>query len=168
MSFNRSRQQLPSTWDKNLGPDDKGCLRITGNKVKYIGEVARAMRSLCTEDPLVEGIHHINLRTGPGDEDKDAASVRADHPIPSDVSLYYYEVQVINRGRDGFVGKHLHMYTKLQRYVGPVVAQLLHACLRWCTWHLTAWVHCPRMISHQYGDHSSDMQPNVVLLACVP
>ena len=42
--------------------------------------------------------------TGPGDEDKDAASVRADHPIPFDVSLYYYEVQVVNKGRDGFVG----------------------------------------------------------------
>ena len=42
--------------------------------------------------------------SGPGDEDKDAASVRADHPIPFDVSLYYYEVQVVNKGRDGFVG----------------------------------------------------------------
>ena len=41
---------------------------------------------------------------GPGDEDKDAASVRADHPVPFDVSLYYYEVQVVNKGRDGFVG----------------------------------------------------------------
>ena len=44
------------------------------------------------------------LMAGPGDEDKDAASVRADHPVPFDVSLYYYEVQVVNKGRDGFVG----------------------------------------------------------------
>ena len=44
------------------------------------------------------------MLTGPGDEDKDAASVRADHSVPFDVSLYYYEVQVINKGRDGFVG----------------------------------------------------------------
>ena len=113
MSLNRSRQQLPSTWDKNLGPDDKGCLRVTGNKVKYVGEVPRAMQSFYTEDLLVDGIHHMRLLTGPGDEDKDAASVRADHPIPADVSLYYYEVQVIDRGRDGFVGKQLHTYTKL-------------------------------------------------------
>ena len=47
---------------------------------------------------------HMTLSIGPGDEDKDAASVRADHPVPFDVSLYYYEVQVINKGRDGFVG----------------------------------------------------------------
>ena len=44
---------------------------------------------------------------GPGDEDKDAASVRAEHPVPFDVSLYYYEVQVVNKGRDGFVGMTL-------------------------------------------------------------
>lgn len=43
---------------------------------------------------------------GPGDEDKDAASVRADRPVPFDVSLYYYEVQVVNKGRDGFVGTY--------------------------------------------------------------
>lgn len=77
MTLNNSQQQLPSTWDKNFGPDDKRCLQVTGLKIKYVG---------------------------PGDEDKDAASVRADHPVPFDVSLYYYEVQVVNKGRDGFVG----------------------------------------------------------------
>ncbi len=46
----------------------------------------------------------MNFTPGPGDADKDAASVRADHPVPFDVSLYYYEVQVINKGRDGFIG----------------------------------------------------------------
>ena len=46
----------------------------------------------------------MTVMAGPGDEDKDAASVRADHPVPFDVSLYYYEVQVVNKGRDGFVG----------------------------------------------------------------
>jgi len=46
----------------------------------------------------------VNFTPGPGDEDKDAASVRAEHPVPFDVSLYYYEVQVVNKGRDGFVG----------------------------------------------------------------
>lgn len=46
----------------------------------------------------------MTLTAGPGDEDKDAASVRADYSVPFDVSLYYYEVQVVNKGRDGFVG----------------------------------------------------------------
>ncbi|KAL3132475.1 hypothetical protein ABBQ32_009024 [Trebouxia sp. C0010 RCD-2024] len=78
MTLNKSRKQLPSTWDKNgLGSDGKRCLEVTGLKIKYVG---------------------------PGDEDKDAASVRADYSVPFDVSLYYYEVQVVNKGRDGFVG----------------------------------------------------------------
>lgn len=78
MTLNKSRKQLPSSWDKHgLGSDGKRCLEITGLKIKYVG---------------------------PADEDKDAASVRADHPVPFDVSLYYYEVQVVNKGRHGFVG----------------------------------------------------------------
>lgn len=38
MTINRSRQQLPATWDILPGPDDKGCLQINGLKVKYIGD----------------------------------------------------------------------------------------------------------------------------------
>lgn len=53
---------------------------------------------------LVLDCIRMTAMAGPGDEDKDAASVRADHPVPFDVSLYYYEVQVVNKGRDGFVG----------------------------------------------------------------
>lgn len=58
---------------------------------------------------------------GPGDEDKDAASVRADCPVPFDVSLYYFEVQVVNKGRDGFVGA----YYLLQLFQIPSRAEQL-------------------------------------------
>lgn len=92
MTLNNSRQQLPSIWDKTFGPDDKGCLQVTGLEIKYVG---------------------------PGDDDKDAASVRTDHPVPFDVSLYYYEVQVVNKGRDGFVGIGFSAHTvKLDRLPG--------------------------------------------------
>ena len=65
----------------------------------------------------------VNFTPGPGDEDKDAASVRADHPVPFDVSLYYYEVQVVNKGRDGFVGitrVELYIAIALLSSAGPV------------------------------------------------
>ena len=65
----------------------------------------------------------VNVTPGPGDEDKDAASVRADHPVPFDVSLYYYEVQVVNKGRDGFVGiprVELYIALALLSSAGPV------------------------------------------------
>lgn len=35
--------------------------------------------------------------------DTDAASVRADHPIPSSCGIYYYEVTILSRGSQGFV-----------------------------------------------------------------
>ena len=34
--------------------------------------------------------------------DSDAASVRADHPIPSSCGIYYYEVAIISRGSQGY------------------------------------------------------------------
>jgi hypothetical protein len=34
--------------------------------------------------------------------DSDAASVRADHPIPSSCGIYYYEVTIISRGNQGY------------------------------------------------------------------
>nr|POF05914.1 uncharacterized protein CFP56_53301 [Quercus suber] len=35
--------------------------------------------------------------------DSEAASARADHPMPKEVGLYYYEVTVLSRGKDGGV-----------------------------------------------------------------
>lgn len=64
----------------------------------------------------------VNFTSGPGDNDKDAASVRADHPVPFDVSLYYYEVQVVNKGRDGFVGTtslKVYIAIALLSFAGP-------------------------------------------------
>jgi sensor domain CHASE-containing protein len=38
---------------------------------------------------------------GPGKSHKDAASVRSDYPIPSLTGIYYYEVKILSKGRDG-------------------------------------------------------------------
>jgi hypothetical protein len=35
--------------------------------------------------------------------DSDAASVRADHPIPSSCGIYYYEVSIVSRGAQGYL-----------------------------------------------------------------
>ena len=39
--------------------------------------------------------------SGHGKGHKDAASVRATHPIPSACGIYYFEVKIISKGRDG-------------------------------------------------------------------
>ena len=38
---------------------------------------------------------------GSGKTHKDAASVRATQPIPAACGIYYFEVKIISKGRDG-------------------------------------------------------------------
>ncbi|KXZ46470.1 hypothetical protein GPECTOR_43g906 [Gonium pectorale] len=68
---------------------------------------------------------------GPGTDDSHAATVRANYPLPSDVPLYYFEVKVLDRGRDGFIG------------VGFCTAEVLLSKL-------------PGWDSHSYGYHGDD------------
>lgn len=41
---------------------------------------------------------------GVGKGHKDAAAVRATHSIPASCLLYYYEIKIISKGRDGYMG----------------------------------------------------------------
>lgn len=41
------------------------------------------------------------LCSGHGKTPKDAASVRATHPIPAACGIYYFEVKIVSKGRDG-------------------------------------------------------------------
>uniref|UniRef100_A0A0P5NRF8 Ran-binding proteins 9/10 n=1 Tax=Daphnia magna TaxID=35525 RepID=A0A0P5NRF8_9CRUS len=53
------------------------------------------------------GLSQNNLRVhykGYGKTHKDAASVRATHAIPSACGLYYFEVKIVSKGRDGYMG----------------------------------------------------------------
>jgi len=48
-----------------------------------------------------------NLRVsynGTGKSDTDAASVRANHPMPYQCGLFYFEVTIISKGRNGYIG----------------------------------------------------------------
>ncbi|CAG7819033.1 unnamed protein product [Allacma fusca] len=53
------------------------------------------------------GLSQNNLKVhykGHGKGHKDAASVRATHSIPAACGLYYFEVKIISKGRDGYMG----------------------------------------------------------------
>ena len=41
---------------------------------------------------------------GSGSNHKDAASVRASHHIPAACGVYYFEIRVVSKGRDGYMG----------------------------------------------------------------
>lgn len=41
---------------------------------------------------------------GPGDSDSDSALVRSNHSIPVECGLFYFEIRIVNKGKDGFMG----------------------------------------------------------------
>ncbi len=53
------------------------------------------------------GLSQNNLRVqykGHGKTHKDASSVHATHPIPAACGIYYFEVKIVSKGRDGYMG----------------------------------------------------------------
>ncbi|CAF93033.1 unnamed protein product [Tetraodon nigroviridis] len=56
----------------------------------------------------VAGMVHNRTREedkkGHGKNHKDAASVRATYPIPAACGIYYFEVKIVSKGRDGYMG----------------------------------------------------------------
>lgn len=83
----------PSGWDSSLGQHPSmRYLDVTGLRVKY---------------------------KGPGSDDRDAASIRSNNPIPKGCPVYYFEVEILNKGRDGYIGIGLAVKdVKLDRLPG--------------------------------------------------
>lgn len=46
----------------------------------------------------------LKIFLGVGKSHNDAASVRTAHPVPAACGLYYFEVKIISKGRDGYMG----------------------------------------------------------------
>lgn len=84
-TFDRLKQLYPNVIDENLLP-------------------------LCwssTEKNNSIGLSNGNLRVhykGVGKSHNDAASVRTNCPIPASCGLYYFEVKIVSKGRDGYMG----------------------------------------------------------------
>lgn len=57
------------------------------------------------------------LFQGVGKTHKDAASARASHPIPAACGIYYFEVKVISKGRDGSVFISNILFLKTEFYL---------------------------------------------------
>lgn len=49
---------------------------------------------------------------GPGKSQKDAAAARTEHPIPVACGLYYFEVTVLHKGKEGYVTLSKHLLVK--------------------------------------------------------
>lgn len=68
---------VPAAWDVQARGPSMRYLDVSGLRVRY---------------------------KGPGSDDRDAAAIRTDHPVPASCPLYYFEIEIVNRGRDGFIG----------------------------------------------------------------
>ncbi|CAG9864238.1 unnamed protein product [Phyllotreta striolata] len=75
-AVNEEKTQLPRAWS-------------TKDKYTYIGLSQNNLR-----------VHY----KGHGKTHRDAASVQATHPIPPSCGLYYFEVKIVSKGRDGYMG----------------------------------------------------------------
>ncbi|CAB4477966.1 SPRY-domain-containing protein [Rhizophagus irregularis] len=75
--FNKNPIDLPTRWNTSDSNDN---LQVIGDKELKV------------------------LYIGPGQNDADAASIRANHSIPSEVGLYYFEVSIVDAGESGYIG----------------------------------------------------------------
>lgn len=73
---------------------------------------------MCIDIHLILCIH---LFAGVGKSHSDAASVRTANPIPPACGLYYFEVKIISKGRDGYMGIGLTSQTfRMDRLPGKL------------------------------------------------
>ncbi|KAG2422582.1 hypothetical protein HXX76_015910 [Chlamydomonas incerta] len=79
--YYNSRCSLPSAWETRVaGIRNQSAmqyLKVDGTRVRYVG---------------------------PGEDDTQAATIRSNYPLPADVPLFYFEITVLDRGQDGFIG----------------------------------------------------------------
>ena len=77
---------------------------MTRGKGRPIHHLAHPSSSSSSPPPPSPPSLSSSINAGPGSTDKDAASVRSDRPAPLTCGVYYWEVAILARGRDGFIG----------------------------------------------------------------
>lgn len=94
LNIDRGQYPLPNSW----------------NFTNYQSHTATTSLSSSTETRTSNNIEignasnsHEVRYVGPGKTDADAAAVRANHPIPPQVGIYYFEMTVRDKGRDGYL-----------------------------------------------------------------
>jgi hypothetical protein len=118
--FQHQRRRLPNFNQKMTDKTNEITTRITTSTIKTGSErLAQLYPHVVIEDtPLpskwnskekaptlvLQQNNLVVTYKGPGKSHKDAASVRSDHPIPPLTGIYYYEVKILSKGRDGYMG----------------------------------------------------------------
>ena len=100
----RTDAPLPVSWNPREKYNYLG-LSTNNLRVHYKGGRQRISQyltigSFSLNSPSPRAFHSASL-PGPGKSLKDSASVRASHPIPAACGIYYFEVKVICKGKNG-------------------------------------------------------------------
>ena len=126
-----SETPLPRVWSAKDKYTYIG-LSQSNLRVHYKGVQCSNPNPVSTCDPCLQHIlsfvylcYFVCVCVGSGKNHKDAASVRASHPIPAACGVYYFEIRVISKGRDGCVLIRQSLRGKFnlgEVYLGPTAA----------------------------------------------
>jgi len=110
--------QLPSEWSNEgpVHPNVNDFLKIEdGRTLRYTGKPRPGRRPGYpphgpARDPQLRRAVPLDPcpprddDAGPGQEDSHAASCRTDRPVPLGAGVYMFEVTIVSKGRDGYIG----------------------------------------------------------------
>ncbi|RHZ59500.1 hypothetical protein Glove_363g32 [Diversispora epigaea] len=76
-----------------------------------VHEIFKSM-TLPTEWNVNDRYYHLSVDSsrlkvkyiGPGRNDREAAAIRTNHSIPSQCGIFYFEIDIISKGREGYIG----------------------------------------------------------------
>lgn len=113
---NVATEPLPLSWSSTEKNNSIGLsnanLRVhyKGKQKKNIDKIFPQISHLIFQNKKKEKrAHKLIIKfllkfQGVGKSHNDAASVRTNCPIPASCGLYYFEVKIISKGRDGYMG----------------------------------------------------------------
>ncbi|XP_013137018.1 PREDICTED: ran-binding protein 10 [Papilio polytes] len=97
-NVNEDETPLPRSWSTK---DKFSYIGLSQNNLRVHYKGGSSGPGRCPHLPYL----HLRLwMYRHGKTHKDAASVRATHPIPAACGLYYFEVRIVSKGRDGYMG----------------------------------------------------------------
>jgi len=71
-----------------------------------------------------------------GESDEDSAAIRTNHPIPSQCVLFYFEVEIIDKGKNGYVIISLDFFYIITNRINLLIISLILSLKNYWSWIL--------------------------------
>lgn len=86
---------------------DKNSIKLIQELYPHVNDPLKLPTAWSTKDKahlLTVSHNKVFLSSLTKNHQKEAAAVRSNYPIPSDCAMYYFEVYIKSKGRDGYIG----------------------------------------------------------------